>query len=159
MYDAQNHISPRHFPRVLPLFHSESGYTLIEMMIVVLIIGIVSAIAITSYQTQVRRTQLTALYQEINLFPLPYQIMIDDGEGVTGFSPGGLNIPSQTKYCQFSVTAPAVSGVTTDAVKCTIQNLPYIQGQSLSLDRAPNGSWQCRSSAGIPTAYLPRTCQ
>lgn len=159
MYDAQNNILPRHFPPRLHLSHNEGGYTLIEMMIIVLIIGIVSAIAITSYQTQVRRTQLTTLYQEINLFRLPYQIMIDDGEGVTGFSPTGLNIPAQTKYCQFSVTAPAISGVTADAVKCNIQNLPYIQGQSLSLDRAFNGSWQCRPSVGIPTAYLPRTCQ
>lgn len=159
MHDAQNNISPQYFPPRLPLSRNVGGYTLIEMMITVLIIGIVSAIAITSYQTQVRRTQLTTLYQEINLFRLPYQIMIDDGEGVTGFSPTGLNIPTQTKYCQFSVTAPAISGVTADAVKCTIQNLPYLQGQSLSLDRTIEGSWQCRASTGIKKAYLPQACQ
>jgi|26BtaG_2_1085354.scaffolds.fasta_scaffold00903_2 type IV pilus assembly protein PilA len=159
MYDIKNDISPRHFLPRLSLSNNEVGYTLIEIMIVVLIIGIVSAIAITSYQTQVRRTQLTAIYQEINLFPLPYQIMIDGGEGVTGFSPSGLNIPTQTDYCQFSVTAPAVNGVTTDAVKCTIQNLAYIQGQSLSLDRTADGSWECRASVGISTAYLPNGCR
>ena len=159
MYKTPNNISSQQF---LSPFHASSnqgGYTLIEIMIVVLLIGVLSAIGIASYQTQIRRTQLTVLYQEINLFRLPYQIMIDDGEGVTGFSPSGLNIPSQTKYCQFSVIAPAVSGVTTNAVKCTIQNLPYLQGQSLSLDRSSNGLWQCRASEGIPVAYLPPPCQ
>lgn len=135
------------------------GFTLIELMIVIAIVSIIAAIATVSYQTQIRRTQLTALYQEINLFRLPYQIMIDDGEGVTEFSPSGLNIPSQTKYCHFSVTAPAVSGVTTDAVKCIIQNLPYIQEQSLSLNRASDGSWQCTASAGIAKIYLPQDCR
>ena len=138
---------------------TQSGFTLIELLIVVAIIGILAAISTLSYQTQIRKTHIMIVYKEINHFRLPYQTLIAEGAGVIGFSPSGLNIPAQTKYCQFSVTAPAISGVTADAVKCNIQNLPYIQGQSLSLDRAPNGSWQCRSSAGIPTAYLPRTCQ
>ena len=37
----------------------ESGFTLIEIMIVVVIIGIIAAIAIPSYQDYVRRAQIT----------------------------------------------------------------------------------------------------
>lgn len=137
----------------------QSGFTLIEILIVVAIIGILAAIAGVSYQTQVRQTQLATLYQEINHFRLPYQILMSEGAGVTDFSPSGLNIPKQTKYCEFTVTAPAKSGVTKDAVKCSIQNLPYVQGETISLDRATDGAWQCRASAGIPKSYLPQTCQ
>ena len=90
---------------------------------------------------------------------MPYQILVNEGAGVTDFSPSGLNIPEQTKYCQFSVTAPAKNGITTDAVTCTIQNLPYAQGETISLDRDADGSWHCRASLGIAKSYLPQACQ
>lgn len=138
---------------------TQTGFTLIEILIVLAIIGVLLVIAVGSYQIQIRKTHFTTIYQEMNQYRMPYQILVDEGAGVAEFSPTGLNIPAQTKYCQFSVTAPAVSGITTDAVKCTIQNLPYIQGQSLSLDRAFNGSWQCKASASILKAYLPQACQ
>lgn len=139
--------------------NAQSGFTLIELMITVAIIGVLAVVAIKSYQTQVRQTQLITLYQEMNHFRLPYQTLMDEGAGVTDFSPSGLNIPEQTQYCQFSVTAPAKSGITANAVICSIQNLPYAQGETISLDRAADGAWQCRASAGIPIAYLPQACR
>lgn len=143
------------------IFHPkfQSGFTLIELMVVVAIIGILASIATFSYRKKIIQTQLITIYQESSQYRMPYQILIDEGAGVTGFSPNGLNMPIQTKYCHFSVTAPASIGVTTDAVKCTIQNLPYLQGQSLSLDRTTDGNWQCRASAGISIAYLPDICR
>jgi type IV pilus assembly protein PilA len=138
---------------------TQSGYTLIELMIAVAIIGILAATATVSYQVQLRKTQVMTVYQEINHFRLPYQILIDNGAGVTDFSPRGLNMPVQTKYCQFTVADPIAGSTTTNAIICKIQNLSYIQGQSLSLDRNADGSWQCRPSAGIPKAYLPKECQ
>lgn len=138
---------------------SQSGFTLIELMIIVAIISILSAISVTSYQIQVRQSQLTTIYQEVNQFRLPYQILINEGAGVSGFSPSGLNIPEQTKYCQFSVTAPNANSLTTDAVVCQIQNLGYLQNQYLSLDRSADSSWRCRASTGIAKNYLPQACQ
>lgn len=138
---------------------THSGFTLIELTIVLAIIGILAAIATVSYHIQIRQSHLTTIYQELNNFRQPYQILISEGAGVTDFSPNGLNLPEQTKYCQFEVTESNVNGITTDAVKCTIQNLSYMQDQSLSLDRATNGLWQCRPSSGIPKSYLPKACQ
>lgn len=137
----------------------QSGFTLIEMMVIVAIIGILASIATVSYQKKIRQTQLMTIYQESNQYRMPYQILIDEGAGVMEFSPSGLNMPAQTKYCHFSVTAPVLIGVTTDAVKCTIQNLSYLQGQSLSLNRTTDGNWQCRASAGISIFYLPNGCR
>lgn len=138
---------------------NQSGFTLIEILIAVAIIGILSVVALSSYQIQIRKTHFTTIYQEMNHFRMPYQILVDEGAGVTEFSASGLNMPAQTEYCQFTVTAPAGSGVTTDAVTCTIQNLAYIQGETLSLDRAADGSWQCRASVGISKNYLTKDCQ
>lgn len=138
---------------------AQSGFTLIEIMIVVAIIGILSAIATVSYQTQVRKTQVMTIYKEINHFRLPYQILMNDGAGVTGFSPSGLNMPAQTQYCQFTVTVPNANAATPNAVSCQIQNLSYLSNQTLSLDRAADGSWRCRASIGIARPYLPQACR
>ncbi|AMN48753.1 pilin [Psychrobacter sp. P2G3] len=137
----------------------QSGFTLIEMMIVIAVIGILAAIATTGYQIRVKQAQLTSIYQELSHFKLPYQILMNEGAGVTGFSPDGLNMPETTNYCQFGVTAPKINAITPDAVVCHIQNLNYLANQSLSLDRSADGSWQCTPSAGIPKAYLPQACQ
>lgn len=137
----------------------QEGYTLIELMFAVAIIGILAAIGGVTYQTQLRQSQLITIYQELNHFRVPYQASVNEGAKVTDFSPNGLNMPVRTKYCQFTVSSPAVSGITTNAVTCTIQNLAYIQGETLNLNRATDGSWQCRASVGISKSYLPQACR
>jgi len=138
---------------------AQSGYTLIELMIAVAIIGILAATATVSYQTQIRKTQIITIYKEINQYQMPYRTLIDNGAGVTDFSPRGLNMPAQTKYCQFTVTAPLAGSTTANAIICRIHNLPYLQAQTLSLDYLTDGTWQCQASAGIKDAYLPQACQ
>lgn len=140
-------------------FREESGFTLVEIMIVIAIIGILAAIATVSYQVQVRQTQMMTAYQETNLFRLPYQTLINEGAGVTDYSPSGLNIPEKTKHCQFTVKAPISGSDTADAVVCNIQNLSYLQNQSLSLTFTATGSWECHASSGISASYLPQACR
>lgn len=140
-------------------YKSQAGFTLIEIMIVVAIVGILVSIATVNYQNQVRKTQIMLIYQSLNDFRTPYQILLNDGEGVTDFSPSGLNMPLKTQYCQFSVRPPNTSGITYNAINCQIQNLSYLENQHLSLDRAEDGSWNCKSSIGIAKIYLPEACQ
>ena len=139
--------------------NSQSGFTLLELIIVIAIIGILAAIATVGYQTQVRQSQLTSIYHELNQFRLPYQILIDQGAGVTGYSPRGMNLLVQTNYCQFNIKQPNTGAKTEDAVTCQIQNLNYVQDETLSLDRNADGTWQCRASAGISSRYLPNGCK
>jgi len=139
--------------------NSQSGFTLLELIIVIAIIGILAAIATVSYQTQIRQSQLISIYHEMNQFRLPYQILIDQGAGVTGYSPRGMNLLVQTNYCQFNIKQPNTGAKTEDAVTCQIQNLNYVQDETLSLDRNADGTWQCRASAGISSRYLPNGCK
>ena len=146
----------------LPIKHQfahQSGFTLIEVIIVIAIVGILAAIALLSYQTQVRQAHLMTAYHELNSFRLPYQTLINEGAGVTDYSPSGLNIPEKTKHCQFTVKAPISGSDTADAVVCNIQNLSYLQNQSLSLTFTATGSWECHASSGISASYLPQACR
>lgn len=138
---------------------SESGFTLIELMVTITIIGILAAIATVSFQVNIRRTDLVIVYQELNHFRLPYEILIDEGESVVDFTVSGLNMPTDSDYCQFSVTAPTTNGIAQNAITCQIKKLSYLSNQSLILDRAADGTWQCRASTGILKAYLPPACK
>jgi len=138
---------------------SQDGFTLIEIMIVIAIVAILASIAAVSYQTKIKESYLITVYYELNLFRLPYQTLIDNGEGVREFTPEGLNMPKQTQYCKFTVNPPNLGSDTSDAVVCNIQNLPYLQNQSLSLTFTASGSWECQVSSGVSASYLPQACR
>ena len=137
----------------------QSGFTLIELMIVIAIIGILTAIATLSYQDQVRKAHIITIYQTLSQFQVRYQTLMDEGGAVTNFSPNGLNMPAQTKYCKFSVNAPSIGNLTPDAIVCQVQNLNYLTNQTVSLHLNADSSWSCQASSGINKEYLPEACK
>ena len=59
--------------RKLRINHNEKGFTLIELMIVIAIIGILAAIAVPQYQTYTNR----ARFSEVVLATTPYKTAIE----------------------------------------------------------------------------------
>ncbi len=95
---------------------SQQGFTLIELMIVVAIIGILAAIAIPQYQNYIAKSQVSRAMAEVGSLKTAYESCLNDGKtaiGACDLGWTGSNI--------LSLTSPATSTAGT-AVAAAIPN-------------------------------------
>lgn len=80
----------------------QKGFTLIELMIVVAIIGILAAIAIPQYQNYIAKSQVSRVVAETGSLKTAYETCLNDGQtdvdecdlGFTGSNLFDLDIPA-----------------------------------------------------------------
>ena len=150
----------------------QSGFTLIELMIVVAIIGLLAAIAIPNYLRYVARSQVTRAMQESGDIKTRLEVCINRGNFTIGNSSLGLCDPTAAGSSmmigasQGDTPAPAGTGVPTvvlnDDGSATITAVfgnaasSAITGEEVRWTRTADGSWSCESTA--ETVYNPREC-
>ena len=153
----------------MTIYRSQSGFTLIELMIVVAIIGILAAIAIPQYQIYVAKTQTTRIISELSQLRLPIEECLQTGKTVIGFgahecdpsisnlivdgSLAGATLASGMAVLE--VTSPLT--VTTSIIATvTTQVSSTLTGKKILWSRSSEGTWRCSSS--IDAIYLPSSC-
>ena len=137
---------------------AQKGFTLIELMIVVAIIGILAAIALPAYQDYTTRAKIT----EVIVMAAPAKLAVAETSSSLGglasltASNSGYTFPGATKY---------VSGVTiTDGtgVVTATSIVPNATGDIvLTPTENANGSgqltWKCTTT--IDPKYVPQECR
>lgn len=154
----------------------QKGFTLIELMIVVAIIGILAAIAIPAYQNYIARAQVTDALSLASGLKVPtVEVMTQKAicpTNATAESEGiGAATTISSKYVDKVTVAQVSAGTATAAPVCTITAAFKSSGVSsgliskelvlTSVDKGGATDWTCTSTGGskIEQKYLPSSCK
>lgn len=155
----------------------QKGFTLIELMIVVAIIGILAAIAIPQYQTYVAKSQVQRVVSEAGAIKTAVEACLLDGKTavgaattttncdpqatgsniLTGASQTGATLPANTGVPQVTLSATAASTIVATFGNSAATALK-VANSTITWSRATDGTWTCTAGAGVDAKYVTSAC-
>ena len=133
---------------------AQQGFTLIELMIVVAIIGVLAAIGLPVYQDYIAKSQVTAGLAEITPGKTQYEVLLNEGKTtITGISELGLKDSDRCDIADITDLSE------TGTIVCTLKGSPKVKDKKITLTRAADGTWSCTTSKDLDAKYIPAGCE
>lgn len=138
---------------------AQKGFTLIELMIVIAIIGILAAIAIPAYQSYIAKSQVSAGLAEISPAKTNAEAKLAEGVSDTIDTAAALGVQDKTSRC--SAITVSVGDDGTSKIACKLIGTSSINEDTIQWTRDKDdgstiGAWKC--STDVPADFRPKTC-
>ncbi|HIF9210664.1 TPA: pilin [Photobacterium damselae] len=122
----------------------QKGFTLIELMIVVAIIGVLSAIAIPAYQDYVKKSEMASAMATMKALITPAELLYQQHNSLSG-GLNSLGIDANANTLGVIAVGNPASGA---SLTFTFNN-GALNTKALTFNRNSSG-WKCTKSVGMP---------